>query len=119
MKPASFPLSDLYPRFRLVTEKDGVSTWESEGPPGHHLIKISTREEEGLRREYDFLSQGTHPNLPKALRFEEVGGQWILVREYVPGEPLSKYFGRLSPAEAGRIAAQAARALAALHFRGF
>src|SRR5262249_46826529 len=64
-------------------------------------------------------SQSTHPNLPKALQFEKVDDTWILVREYVPGDPLLKHFGKLSPAQAGRIAAQVARALAALHFRGF
>src|SRR5262245_52341012 len=118
MKSSSFPLSHLYPRSRKIKEQDGLSIWEAEGPEGHHLVKIGAREE-GLKREYDFLSRQSHPGFPKALRFEETGEKWILIREYVPGEPLSKYFGTISPAETGHILAQAARALAALHFGGF
>jgi transcriptional regulator with GAF, ATPase, and Fis domain/serine/threonine protein kinase len=118
MPSSHFSFAHLYPHFHLIGEREDVSTWEAQGPPGHHLIKISAKEE-GLRREHDFLSQGNHRNFPRPVRFEKIGEKWILVREYVPGETLSKYFGKLSSLELGRIAAQMARALAALHFRGF
>ena len=75
---------------------------------------------ERLRREARLLAAVNHPNIGAIYSLEEPEpDNFFLVLEYVPGENLASRLARgaLPPAEAIRVAAQIALALAAAHAR--
>jgi serine/threonine protein kinase len=73
-----------------------------------------------FQREARLLTQLDHPNVVRAFQVGEAGGVHYIVMEYLEGETLDEVLarrGRLPPAEAVRLAAQALAGLQHLHER--
>ena len=86
-----------------------------------HLLKISLTPDvtENQKKEYSFLKENRHPLFPRVLSFKEAGPQkGVLIREYLKGDPLGNFAGKLSEEQILSISAQIARGLAYIHFQG-
>ncbi|OGQ08328.1 MAG: hypothetical protein A3G32_07490 [Deltaproteobacteria bacterium RIFCSPLOWO2_12_FULL_40_28] len=87
-----------------------------------HCIKVSLDPETtaNLNREYEFLKEHAHPLFPNVHGLNPLDQNKALqVREYVPGQTLEQFAGKLPEQEILSIATQIARGLAAIHHLGY
>lgn len=112
-------LTSSYRSTRLLRESRGVETWDVESAAGRRLLKINRDPQPRFQKEFEFLNEGRHPGFPRALEWRQHAGQELYLREFLPGSPLSDFFGKWTASEIGRHLAQILRALAYLHFRGW
>lgn len=86
-----------------------------------HCLKLSLTSETtaSLKKEYDFLKKHPHPQFPKVYSWQSIKPQkGLIIREFIPGEPLNQFGGKLSQDQIFNITAQISRGLASIHFLG-
>jgi serine/threonine protein kinase len=112
---------------RLIGEGGMGKVYEAEERLSKRRVALKVlhaelaRSEEGRRlflNEMQILAHLEHPNIVRSLASLEVGGELVMVLEYLPGRTLRAQLheqGRLAWPEAIRIVASVAAALAAAH----
>ncbi|MBI2339426.1 MAG: tetratricopeptide repeat protein [Deltaproteobacteria bacterium] len=87
-----------------------------------HLLKIPLTPEAGenLKKACEFLKGHPHPSFPAVFGWHDAtqNQYGVFIREFVGGESLAGYGGRLAEDQIRSIAVQIARGLAHIHFRG-
>ncbi|MEL7604063.1 MAG: hypothetical protein AAGU77_12985, partial [Bacillota bacterium] len=114
----TFPamLLDRYVPLELLSENDLGQTFLLQQKDGADLAVARLCDAESARAEAAILSRLSHEGIPKLLGEIEADGGTYLIRQYVPGIPLSEYAAQpLSEAQAVRIGLCLCELLAYIH----